>query len=559
MDFDAMDLQVRLDRFNLDRLKRNQEFFERPQDFGIVFLPNCTIKMLVVLDGFGFHGAQNFGLEEFYTAFAGTQAGVSFQITKAHMGQDNDADIENFLFEDHELDQYDVVWLFGVLGGSGSGLSQEDLRALSQYMDNGGGVFATGDHADLGVRMCGAVPRIRSMRKWHWPSPGPNGEPVAPSGGGTERIDTTVRRSGVLPGQVEFDDQSDFVPQHIMPKYYSSRAPFYWHARYRWPHPVLCGREGVIDVMPDHAHEGECIVPTDLSASFTFDGYTIEEYPVGSNGQRIRPELIAWSRNAEGIVEKGAVNPRIFGTVGVLDGHRASVGRCAVDATWHHFFNINLRGKIGDPNPIQAAGFYYNADGLAALDQIKNYFRNLGIWLARPQRHSCIAWRGWWLTRFDDRISMEVNLRHKTLADVELEELFIIGRHARDVYGKYASQCQSLSYLWWWLKPEIRENLLWPLLPEWAIELTPAEKLLEREADPMSMNVAELALDLLAGAIVHQIGFRFQDKRDFDRAAEIEDGREILEPAVEFALQATKRIARDMTERGETFMRDLDF
>ena len=69
-------------------------------------------------------------------------------------------------------------------------------------------VFATGDHEDLGVKMNGRVPRVRAMRKWYFPGPGPNGEPGAPPGIGTLRIDTTQPN---VPGSptVLFDNQSD--------------------------------------------------------------------------------------------------------------------------------------------------------------------------------------------------------------------------------------------------------------------------------------------------------------------------------------------------------------
>lgn len=83
------------------------------------------------------------------------------------------------------------MWLFAVESSFGPALDAPELRAISEFMDGGGGIFATGDHEDLGVAMCGAIPRVRSMRKWHWPDPGPNGEPVAPSAGGPDRFDTT--------------------------------------------------------------------------------------------------------------------------------------------------------------------------------------------------------------------------------------------------------------------------------------------------------------------------------------------------------------------------------
>jgi len=55
---------------------------------------------------------------------------------------------------------------------------------------------------------------------------------------------------------------------------------------------LLCGPHGVINVLDDHMHEGECIVPTDLTKSTTFDGYTSPEYPT-VDGERPEPDVVA--------------------------------------------------------------------------------------------------------------------------------------------------------------------------------------------------------------------------------------------------------------------------
>ena len=41
-----------------------------------------------------------------------------------------------------------------------------EVEAIAAWMNAGGGVFATGDHALLGASMCHKIPRVRSMRKW---------------------------------------------------------------------------------------------------------------------------------------------------------------------------------------------------------------------------------------------------------------------------------------------------------------------------------------------------------------------------------------------------------
>jgi hypothetical protein len=65
-----------------------------------------------------------------------------------------------------------VVWLFGYEGWNyqvtppGDPLGAAEIQAIANFMEGGGGVFATGDHAGMGSFMCGSIPRIRTMRKW---------------------------------------------------------------------------------------------------------------------------------------------------------------------------------------------------------------------------------------------------------------------------------------------------------------------------------------------------------------------------------------------------------
>ena len=123
-----------------------------------------------------------------------------------------------------------------------------------------------GDHEDLGVDMAGGLPRVRSMRKWYWPSPGPNGEPISPPVDGFDRKDTVQLGPESPPLHPDFMDESDNVPQHIIPTLYAAGGVWFspWYKTYVRPHPVLCGPRGIIKVLPNHPHEGECYVPDDI-------------------------------------------------------------------------------------------------------------------------------------------------------------------------------------------------------------------------------------------------------------------------------------------------------
>ncbi|GAA4467676.1 hypothetical protein GCM10023189_51760 [Nibrella saemangeumensis] len=306
-------------------------------------IQTCRVKMLVVTDyGGSFGDNEGFGLGHFLRAFDEPLPFTSFEITKAHRRSDEDADIENFRFHEHDLSRYDVIWLFAVerpafrpSGQPVLTLTDAELRAVSEYMDQGGGIFATGDHEDLGVDMCGRIPRIRSMRRWFTAAnPGPNEEPFAPAQTGIGRHDTIVDINPALAGVQ--GDQSDLTPQKIKLnyRYRTYHMGSVIRRQVKYPHLVLCSPDGAINVLPDHMHEGNCEVPADLTKAFNFAGYAIQEYPMVGRA-RLTPEVIAEAVNH--------VTNSDFGVIAVLDGHQTNqIGRVLVDATWHHFFNINI-------------------------------------------------------------------------------------------------------------------------------------------------------------------------------------------------------------------------
>ncbi|HKR48187.1 MAG TPA: hypothetical protein VJT72_01180 [Pseudonocardiaceae bacterium] len=493
--------------------QRQQTYQADPWSARPILLPPCEVKILIVTDGFASFGVNDFGMRALLGILAvPPHPWVRFEVTKAHRRLDPVAHIPEFRFDTVDLSGYDQIWLFGV-ERAGTEISETELRAIAQFMDGGGGVFATGDHEDLGVAMCGRIPRVRNMRKWYWPQPGPNGEPVAPKIDGPDRNDTLS--IGNDP-RVQLDDQSDDIPQRITPRLYSS-GPWnpYFHRSY--PHPLLCGPRGIIRVLPDHPHEGECYEPTDLSASFTFDGYHTTEYPAGA-----APEVIAWSTIHGGRTSsdfKGFLNPHRYGAIGTYDGHRAGVGRVSVDATWHHFFDVNLIGELGEPDPIKGVGFNATPAGHAVYEEIKVYFRNIGVWLAREDTQKRM-WQGalWW-ARWHHVLAMDVRPTYLSdMTTLDLGELLRIGREARDVLGRATSQCT----VHWW----VVQHLLRPRCPQVCAELgsaldpwqPSAVSSLERSQDPqldesqpdiVTGTQAEMLLDALLGAAIYGVASQF--------------------------------------------------
>lgn len=449
-----------LTRANVDLLRQRDIAVADIEAAGIIhWLKPCQVKVLIVVDGLDFSWA-NFGLRTFVESLLTTGSYVRFQITLAHistpppgaMMEDHASitgRIPGFKFDDSTHftpTKYDVVFLFGIatfFSGRGTGypadsLSDAELQALAQFQNGGGGLFATGDHGALGKPLCHKVARARNMRLWDHTSANNSLDEV--SMGGPRRNDTN--RPG--PGSSIFDDQCDDVPQTIKPKMYSRIGGLF---RYSFPHPLLCGPNGVIRVLPDHPHEGECIEPPNPNLAISFTGPLGQEYPAATDaGARPLPEVIATLDVLPGTTSgKSPTIGQSFGGICAYDGHRAGVGRVATDSTWHHFVNVNLIGNTGYPpgHPLRA-GFLWSAAGQAHLDNVKAYFRNLAQWLARPSNISCMRSRIlWWLVYNDRVLEAVLTTRKVRLADLHVQTLWLIGQHARDVLGRYASRCQS--------------------------------------------------------------------------------------------------------------------
>jgi hypothetical protein len=357
-----------------------------------------------------------------------------------------------------DLSNFDVIYLFGYDHDSTSfegtapnlcwdGAQNEDqLWAFVQFMNAGRGVFATGDHEDLGAALCGSIPRVRSMRRWWWDysdanrdinpmtksliaptQEGPFGgfnygisfvfsAPIAhtanrspydgvslgdlcsPPSVGPYRLDT------VQPGPaglevvkdyfakanetgVPFDRQSDGIPQPLTVTV---------------QHPVLALSGGrYLSILPDHMHEGLVIGAGDvdgfgpMSATQTFEhgGVTIDEYPaVGGNQplpQVIATELsLAHATPSSESAHIGALDVSTeirHGAISVYDGTTVNVGRIVTQTSFHHFADLNL---IGDPVTTAAGGTdrtgFTTPASAGYLADLEAYWANLTLWLA-PQ------------------------------------------------------------------------------------------------------------------------------------------------------------------------------
>jgi hypothetical protein len=403
----------------------------------LVLLDRVPGQLLGTVDSFGLSFAKPDATDLYYFSLSHILSKLQAQVVKAHRQTDpasdkggpTPADIENFRFSAATLAGLDEVWLIGynsVRPGDvgltpaekASILDDNELAALTTFMNDGGGVFAAGDHTGLGLSLAGNVPRVRTMRKWWYPTPGPFGnEPIAPEAQqshGRQRFDTT--RPGHIdatlptnPGvpAVWFDDQSDDVPQYIVPETGKNLCyePFVYEFNPGLLHPLLQGSGGPIFAFADHMHEGEVILPYEYNRVFDYAGLKFEEYPSGPHGQ-VKPQIIAWSstNGAASVVPPSEMGVHVgddnisafnfFAAIGAYDGSIAGVGRVVVESTFHHCLDINLIGDpqapAGDP---KRQGFLASPQGQSILSGIEDYYNNIVSWLA-PAHFAPKKWVG---------------------------------------------------------------------------------------------------------------------------------------------------------------------
>jgi hypothetical protein len=321
------------------------------------------------------------------------------------LGDDVDFDTSNFRFTDPKfrLENYHQVWFFGDFPANSSGpidfpifcpLSDDELRLLAEWMDNGGGVFATGDHFNLGASMCSRIPRVRTMRRWT------QAQGVPPQDG-PYRHETLQHVPG---GFAKWE--GDTTPQTIEPVLQARSRAIFGH---RWvAHPLLCGPDGIIETFPDHMHEGDVIEDdqVELDLSLDIPGYDRPEYPYArpefvaalASGVELprvrpRPHVVAHGLTtnlvppfpptpppAEALF--GGVRER-FGLIGAYDGDAAGLGRVVVDSTWHHWFSYNLHD-------------FASAQPPTVFRRMQAYYRNVALWLATPaQRQAMLVAATW--------------------------------------------------------------------------------------------------------------------------------------------------------------------
>ena len=498
------DLEVRFKNRHLlsreDRIQLDRELQIIRPDFLIPYVPKwwwwrrCPVDVLIVCDGGLNFDTGAFGLSEFLTAFNELEATtwVNYRVTLAHRGVIINSTnpvvinhIGSFKFDTSvNLNDFDQVWLFAI--DPGNPISASELNAIESYMDGGGGLFATGDHGWLGNGMCGSITRVKDMRYWN-DFPSNNNLTNEVSMGGQRRNDTNKPQPGSAFAN-DFHLQSDAYPQTIAVRTFGSGMP----------HPLLSiptsiRPSGIIDIMPDHPHEGECKPETVFTV----------------NSVSIPTQIIATSFVPGGSTSgvKAPTQPHCFPSISVWDGRPANAGRIVIDSTWHHFVNVNLNG-IGNPSG-------YTGLTTSDFEVIRRYFMNIATWMSRHQFFFC-----WWVYAVHDLLEnsqiVEASLDNPELKldQITLADLNSIGGLAEEELATRLNPAAARSFLCEVVK-QYQPNFA-ELLDIW----TPRTK----EKDPVKSEYYQnwFNLDLILWTSVGA-GFAALRNEDKFRTGEIEE------------------------------------
>lgn len=355
------------------------------------------------------------------------------------------------------LDDFDQIWFFGIhmanlteticngsyreRGGRESELTDDEVAVLLDWMQTRG-VLVTGDHSSarsrraidtnlppllsLGRALGHRVPRAGELRTWQ--------------GGPTVSLPVSFNTQEPRCGKdINFDEllQGDERPQRIIALRLDNQGNPDAEAA---PHFLFRGRDRcVIDVLPDHTHEGEVI---ELTVSPSGGNW-----PAGAP----RPFVVAVGTDKR--------FGKTYNMVAVYNGTggNSPTGRIVVDSTWHHYFNMNLTGFASDLSKGSVA------------DLLGQYYYNLAVWLSsREKQRQMARAAGWWLAN------------HPIIAEEGRVPAQRIGSVARALLARVASPSQINEMLTAYTPEEVWSKLPMLYYPEdsSALDSLPSQELI---------------------------------------------------------------------------------
>jgi hypothetical protein len=230
------------------------------------------------------------------------------------------------------LDRSDFaeLWLFAL--DSGDVLSRAECQAITRFRQRGGGILTTRDHQDMGSSLC-SLGGIGAAHHFHSRNPEPDPDRHVPDDVETPTIEWPNYHSG---------SNGDF--QRIVPI-----EPL---------HDLLRGAtpSGRLELFPAHPHEGAVGVPPgETQARVVAEGTSL------ATGRRFNL-AVAFERS------RGP------------EGHR--LGRGVAESSFHHFADYNWDTSRGAPSFVTEPVGQGMKTEPRALADIKQYVRNLALWLA---------------------------------------------------------------------------------------------------------------------------------------------------------------------------------
>jgi hypothetical protein len=221
---------------------------------------------------------------------------------------------------------YDQVWIFGVDVGGETGVSAAECKALSDFREQGGAIFSTRDHQDLGASLC-KLGGIGRAHFFHSTNPDPD------------------------PEHNRRDDP--YTPTIDYPNYHSGSNGDVQRVRITQPaHPVLNGECAPLATLPAHPHEGGVGAPP--------EDPTARVVVTGTSQVTGRPFNIAVAFESSG-----------------------ANGRGWAESTFHHFCDYNWDVSAGCPSFVSEPPSDAIAKNPTLLEDTKRYVRNLVTWLGR--------------------------------------------------------------------------------------------------------------------------------------------------------------------------------
>lgn len=221
---------------------------------------------------------------------------------------------------------FDELWLFAV--DTGDGLTDADCEAISRFRENGRGLLVSRDHMDLGCSVC-SLTGVGNAHFFHSKRPEPD------------------------PARHVVDDrETSYI---LWPNYHSgANGDFQTITIADPPHILLSdpsAADGLIHYLPSHPHEGAVGVPEgETSARVIATGVS----QVSGNRFNL---AVAFEPTADG-------------------------GPALAQSTFHHFADYNWDPAMGCPSFVSEKPGNALAHSPDAQRSIRQYVRNLAIWLA---------------------------------------------------------------------------------------------------------------------------------------------------------------------------------